>query len=829
MALCPHCMTEYIPHTGIGDFCTNCRSSLPYQAKPHQLPAGTILTDGAFRSFEIGAVKGQGGFGITYIALDLRRKMRVAIKEYFPIQCAQRSGIQVQATPGMEKVFAGGQSNFLKEAKMLAALPPMDSVVQIMDYFEVNGTAYIAMEYLDGTPLHRMVQSSGPIDAEQLIPRLASLLQNLKQLHAADIIHRDISPDNIMWMADGSMKLLDFGSARHLEDGKSVSIQLKHGFAPVEQYLTKGQGPYTDIYALCASIYYCLTGRVPSHAAQRLEQDDLIPPSQLGIRVPMEWEEALLWGLTVQPKARPQDVDSLLRRMFPGGVPEYNPFRSEVPPAPEPKPEPEPAPETTYQPTFDPTVEVGSPKIEYQPPVYDPHQYQGESGTVKKPDQKKPVNGLLEKIIAIPLATKIIAGAAAIIVILLIVLISLLTGKDDKPETMRQPDPAPVVEQVQEPVKEEEAPVKEEPAPEPEPEPAPEPEPVEPEELITEDGFRIELVDGEAHVIGYEGSDLYPDVPEYASDRPVTTIASGAFENSSIGLVNLPGTVVHIEENAFLNSQNLVAITYVSEGSPLRSDDTFEGCGNLMMILVDGENRWQGYVPDTAIVCYPGMETELGTLSDFEFFDDGSLYGLIDGDLLTLMKADPSLTELQLPVDYNEELVYILDGALEGAHELESVTLTDYAFFPYSFYDDLMAVDNVNCNFDSMSFSWLFSCESALRANNHYGHEQVLPDMDIMFTAMLRAEELVESYTSERPDGSEWDTILDENGIEWNNCYQRGSSSDLEDQALLDKMEERMENFNEDPYDEDGNPFDRVGFGIAADEESYYLVWVYIN
>lgn len=243
MALCPHCMNQ----TEANSFCTQCGGSLSYQAAPHQLPAGTILTDGAFRTYEIGAVKGQGGFGITYIATDLRRKIRVALKEYFPMQCSTRAGIQVAPQPGMEQVFAGGQGSFLEEAKTLAALPPMDAVVQIMDYFEVNGTAYIAMEYLDGMPLNQVVQQRGVMPADVLLPRLPALMQNLHQLHQAGIVHRDISPDNIMYMPDGSLKLLDFGSARHYEDGKSVSIQLKHGFAPVEQYLTKGQGPFTDV------------------------------------------------------------------------------------------------------------------------------------------------------------------------------------------------------------------------------------------------------------------------------------------------------------------------------------------------------------------------------------------------------------------------------------------------------------------------------------------------------------------------------------------------------------------------------------------------------
>ena len=335
MQLCPHCMNQ----TPEGQFCKHCGQPQQYQAAVHQLPAGTILTHGSFRSFQIGAVKGQGGFGITYAALDLNRRIRVAIKEYYPMQCAQRTGMNVAPKPGMEQIFAGGQSNFLLEAKTLASLPEMDSVVRIYDYFEVNGSAYIVMEYLDGRPLYHLVMERGRLKPEELLPKLPALMQDLQKLHDAGIVHRDISPDNIMWMPDGRLKLLDFGSARHLEDGKSVSIQLKHGFAPVEQYRTRGQGSFTDVYAFSATIYYCLTGQVPPHSVERLEEDRLQPPSRLGAQMQPEQEEALLWGLTVQPTARPQQMKVLQRRLFPA-APQPRP----VPPIPGPAPAPTPTP-----------------------------------------------------------------------------------------------------------------------------------------------------------------------------------------------------------------------------------------------------------------------------------------------------------------------------------------------------------------------------------------------------------------------------------------------------------------------------------------------------
>ena len=325
---CPHCMRP-----AQGERCPHCGKSLHWTNGAHLLPVGTVLDAGTQR-YQLGAVRGQGGFGITYIALQLPSLRRVAIKEYYPTRCARRyeDHLTVRPSPNGESLFQGGRNSFLLEAQMLAKVGQLPGIVEVLDFFEANHTAYLVMEFLDGVPLHKIVGERGSIPAQELLPMLPPLLDSLSQLHAQGILHRDISPDNLMWMPDNSLKLLDFGCARSMEDGRSMTVMLKHGFAPVEQYQTRGQGPWTDVYALCATLYYCLTGTIPPMAVDRLEEDTLQPPNALGAGLTPEQEEVLLWGLTVQPKTRAVNMEVFAQRLFP------------APPVPPPEPEPEPTP-----------------------------------------------------------------------------------------------------------------------------------------------------------------------------------------------------------------------------------------------------------------------------------------------------------------------------------------------------------------------------------------------------------------------------------------------------------------------------------------------------
>lgn len=314
MQFCPHCMQP-----AQGPVCGSCGGNMDWKASSSQLPLGTQLRGASGTIYQLGAAKGQGGFGITYAAMDMMKGRRVAIKEYFPARCASRGrDFRVYPASGQQQVFLGGMRSFLEEAMMLSAVCALESVVSVRDYFEANGTAYLVMEYVDGIPLHEVLRRRGPMRAEELMPKLPRLLADLETMHKARVIHRDISPDNIILMPDGKLKLLDFGSARSVQDGKSMTVMLKAGFSPVEQYQSKGQDAYTDVYALAATIYYCLTGVVPPSSVNRLDKDSLVGPNQHGARLTQQQEQALLEGMIVQPKLRPQSMQAFAAKLFPG-------------------------------------------------------------------------------------------------------------------------------------------------------------------------------------------------------------------------------------------------------------------------------------------------------------------------------------------------------------------------------------------------------------------------------------------------------------------------------------------------------------------------------
>ena len=313
MQFCPHCMKP-----AQGSVCGHCGGSMDWHAPATQLPLGTMLRGSNGAVYQLGAAKGQGGFGITYAAMDMMKGQRVAVKEYFPARCASRGrDFRVYPVAGQQQIFMGGMRSFLEEAMMLSAVCALESVVSVRDSFEANGTAYLVMEYVDGIPLHEVLQRNGPMKASELMPKLPQLLTDLETMHKARVIHRDISPDNIILMPDGKLKLLDFGSARSVQDGKSMTVMLKAGFSPVEQYQSKGQDAYTDVYALAATIYYCLTGVVPPSSVNRLDKDSLVGPNQHGAGLTPQQEQALLDGMIVQPKLRPQSIQAFAAKLFP--------------------------------------------------------------------------------------------------------------------------------------------------------------------------------------------------------------------------------------------------------------------------------------------------------------------------------------------------------------------------------------------------------------------------------------------------------------------------------------------------------------------------------
>ncbi len=196
-----------------------------------------------------------------------------------------------------------------------------EGIVKALDFFEINNTAYIVMEYLEGVTLKQYLRENQRIAPEDLIELLVPLIESLDEIHSQGMIHRDISPDNIMVLPDGRIKLMDFGAARdYTEFGeKSLSIVLKPGYAPPEQYQTHGvQGPWTDIYALCATMYKCITGENPPDAIDRLVDDHLKKISAFGFTVSPQIEEAIIKGMSVAAKDRYQNVGDFCEDLYGG-------------------------------------------------------------------------------------------------------------------------------------------------------------------------------------------------------------------------------------------------------------------------------------------------------------------------------------------------------------------------------------------------------------------------------------------------------------------------------------------------------------------------------
>ena len=275
--------------------------------------------------YTIEGVLGQGGFGITYLGMDELHKKKVAIKEFFPQGIVTRN-IEYEDTVtvtlvGEKENYDKGKERFLKEAQTMAMFSKDKGIVKALDFFEINNTAYIVMEYLEGVTLKQYLRENKRIAAEDLVELLVPLIEALDEIHSQGLIHRDISPDNIMVLSDGRIKLMDFGAARdYTEFGeKSLSIVLKPGYAPPEQYQTHGvQGPWTDIYALCATMYKCITGENPPDAIDRLVDDHLKKISAFRIPVLPQIEEAIIKGMSVAAKDRYQNVGDFCEDLYGG-------------------------------------------------------------------------------------------------------------------------------------------------------------------------------------------------------------------------------------------------------------------------------------------------------------------------------------------------------------------------------------------------------------------------------------------------------------------------------------------------------------------------------
>lgn len=297
----------------------------PYQ---HALPVGSRLS-----SYEIRGVLGVGGFGITYRAFDHDLQCDVAIKEYLPSQFAVRQGDSsvVPKTNGDAPAYEHGLRRFLDEARTLARFRE-PNIVRVVRYLEAHHTAYLIMDYEAGEALNAILQREMHLDEERIISVVTPILKSLRAVHGQKILHRDIKPANICVRRDGTPVLLDFGSARQALEQQTHGLTgvVTPGYAPIEQYFSDGrQGPWTDIYAIGATMYHCATGVAPLVATERLAliQDKQADPvaraaDLLRNRFSGPFLDALVSMMQPNARDRPQSVDAVLELLQAGSEPD---------------------------------------------------------------------------------------------------------------------------------------------------------------------------------------------------------------------------------------------------------------------------------------------------------------------------------------------------------------------------------------------------------------------------------------------------------------------------------------------------------------------------
>lgn len=289
------------------------------ERKPYWLDNGTVL-EGRYR---IEDVVEEGGFGIVYLGWDIVLRTKVAVKEYFPRELAGRGkgAVEVSAYEGKYKqIFEYGLEKFLNEARMLASFNSIAGIIWVKDFFYANSTAYIIMEYVEGINVKEYVRQNGKMRSDKVLEIMRPILLSLEKIHHLGVIHRDISPENIVINQEGNAYLVDFGITRPYtgEDFKTITVFFKRGYAAEEQYRERGeQGPWTDVYAVCATMYYMLTGVQPVESAQRNIKDILAPLSSYQkLSIPENVQKAVKKGMAVEASKRYATVEQLYKDLY---------------------------------------------------------------------------------------------------------------------------------------------------------------------------------------------------------------------------------------------------------------------------------------------------------------------------------------------------------------------------------------------------------------------------------------------------------------------------------------------------------------------------------
>ncbi len=307
---------------------------------PVHLPTRTVLRD----QYVLGRVLGHGGFGIAYLGWDSHLEMKVAVKEFLPTDYATRGAQATEVTPysgDSREHFEYGLTRFLDEGRAVARFNDHPGIVPVLNFFRDNGTGYLVMQYVPGMSFKEyLALRGGKITFEEAVSIIMPVMDTLREVHQTGMLHRDISPDNIYISTTKRVKLLDFGAARLAlgDRSKSLSVILKAGYAPFEQYQTRGrQGAWTDVYALAATLYRAITGATPPEAPARIAGEPLSPPRALGVAMPPATEDVLLRALAVEPEERYQQIADFQQALLQQGG-------SRIPPPPPPLPIPPPPP-----------------------------------------------------------------------------------------------------------------------------------------------------------------------------------------------------------------------------------------------------------------------------------------------------------------------------------------------------------------------------------------------------------------------------------------------------------------------------------------------------
>jgi formylglycine-generating enzyme required for sulfatase activity len=348
---CPSCFSE---KTDGKQQCQFCGYDEGESRSPAALPLRTILNN----QYVVGRVLGNpGGFGITYLCWDTVLRTRVAIKEFLPREYAMRETdrLSVTAHTGKDREnFQFGLQAFLEEARTVAKLVH-PNIVRVKTYLEQNHTAYLVMEYYEGLSVAEYVrQQGGRIPEKSAVGIMQFVLDGLRHVHENGYLHRDVKPANIYMTKRGQVILLDFGAARCAlgEHSRSLSVVVSSGYSPFEQYRSNGkQGPWTDVYACGATLYYLVTGQTPPTAVDRTDEDDpalLIPPLQLSPGLSPQVGRAIQNALTLKASDRPQNTTKFLKMLTGVTLSPMPGFTPQPEHSPKPKPSPIPSPKPTH-------------------------------------------------------------------------------------------------------------------------------------------------------------------------------------------------------------------------------------------------------------------------------------------------------------------------------------------------------------------------------------------------------------------------------------------------------------------------------------------------